>query len=153
MGKSQRDFTARNQMWSADFAPLERAIRQGIERFERGAPMPPITLEPDGPTPRNFFRQNGENAISPTFESAAHRAALIAATERRLSIHLPALAHDLFVQCNGGGTDFLYWPQHLTRPIALNSRTAQIGGHFPKIGPMSCRVKCSPRSSIGSVWK
>ena len=107
---SQRDFAAHNQMWSADFAPLERAIRDGIRRFERSTPMPPIILDPDEPTVRNFFRQSESGSTSPTLEAAAGHATLIAATEQRLDIHLPALAHDLFVYTNGGDTDFLYYP-------------------------------------------
>ena len=118
--RSQQDFAAHNQMWSADFAPLERAIRRGIEHFEHDAAMPPIALDRDGPTVRNFFRHSESGGSSPTFEAAADRAALIAGAEQRLGIHLPALAHDLFVHTNGGYTDFLSWPLTSDPPYSFD---------------------------------
>ncbi|KQS67939.1 hypothetical protein ASG39_06265 [Rhizobium sp. Leaf371] len=74
---------------------------------------PPFVIEPGEPSTATFFR--GE----PHWSNPPHAdAALIRATEERLNIVMPNLLRTLYLEQNGGGSDFIYSAIEPGAPLA-----------------------------------
>lgn len=74
---------------------------------------PRYVMEPGEPTPATFFR--GE----PHWSDPPHAdAALIRATEERLNVVMPDLLRTLYLEQNGGGSDFIYSAMEPGAPLA-----------------------------------
>lgn len=78
-----------------------------------GSSYPPYVIEPGEPTPATFFR--GE----PHWSAPPHAdAALIRATETRLNVVMPDLLRTLYLEQNGGGSDFVFSAINPGAPLA-----------------------------------
>lgn len=70
-------------------------------------------LEPGEPTSATFFRGEPHWSAPPQAD-----AALIRATETRLNVVMPDLLRPLYLEQNGGGSDFVYSAMEPDAPLA-----------------------------------
>jgi hypothetical protein len=104
--RSGKDVDARNAMWSARFALVDDAIRDGLLSAERATPCH-VELEPEGPKAENFFgiSRPGHDASPSKTPKYADR---VGAAEKRLGIQLPDIMRTTYAYDNGGHTEFVY---------------------------------------------